>query len=178
VNLHPGISQLISADQHLYEGRELRADAQKIWRCHDAVEFRDENAVSPAVVSDENVPVPEIFLCGVGNVVGVDVVRHFRRLVVDAHAIPRTVFVTHGEHCTDSFSTQSDSTEGSKNRHNTSPCGCIASVPPAIVHESVITLPIFLIALVESSPDAIAPTVERCPRFPATVGADNSRRLS
>ena len=31
---------------------------------------------------------------------------------------------------------------------------------------------------VVATPDGCAPTVERCPRFPATVGADNSWRLS
>lgn len=50
------------------------------------------------------------------------------------HEFPRVGFVPHGEQSTAVVPTQSDSTRGSLIRHNTSPCGGIASVPPAIVH--------------------------------------------
>lgn len=52
------------------------------------------------------------------------------------HEVPRAGFVPHGEQSTAGFPTQSDSTEGSSNRHNTSLCGGAASVLHSLVNSA------------------------------------------
>lgn len=92
MNSHPGISPLLfSFAHHSHESCELRAGAQKIRRSNDAIEFRNEDSVSSAVVSDENISVPEVFFCCVGNVVGI---RHFRRGIACTHVLPHGFFVS------------------------------------------------------------------------------------
>lgn len=95
MNLQPSIPQLFSVEHRLHESREPRAGAQKIRRCNDAVEFRNEDAFfRSAVVSDENIPVPEVFLCRVGYVIRVETARHFRRDVVKPHVVTPNFFLS------------------------------------------------------------------------------------
>ena len=76
----------LSLDESLHELREARARAHQTRGVDDAIELGDEDAVSPAEVSYENIPVSQIFLRCFGDVVRMNSARHFRRGIVCPHA--------------------------------------------------------------------------------------------
>jgi hypothetical protein len=103
----------------------------------------------------------------------------------DSHLsnVPRVVFSSQGQQSIVHFSTQSDSTAGSSNRHNNSPCGSAASVLHDDVNCSILDTSRASVSIADkfisassyqfigrSSPDEAA-TVGKSPHLPAPVAA-------
>ena len=105
-----------------------------------------------------------------------------------ARRLSQQVFVCHvsprhwarKQHDTVGFQTQSDSTEGSSNRHNTLSCAAVASVPHhlMLIDASVIVTDhssfIFGTSEFAATPSECAPAADLSPCLPAAVGAINS----